>query len=41
MTLSPENLHSTTNKKRGTQNVLTYAQSFASSLKESVKRLVE
>ena len=38
MTLSFENLHSTVNKKHGTQTVLSYAQSFASSMKESVKR---
>ena len=37
MTLSLENLDSTVNKKHGTQTVLTYAQSFASSTKESVK----
>ena len=41
MTLSLENLHSTMNKKHGTQSVLTYAQFFASSMKESVKHLVE
>ena len=41
MTSSLENLDSTVNKKHGTQTVLTYAQSFASSVKESVKRLVE
>ena len=41
MTLSLENLHSTVNDKHATQTVLTYAQSFASSMKESVKRLVE
>ena len=41
MTLSLENLHSTMNKKYGTQTVLTYAQSFATSMKESVKRLIE
>ena len=38
MTLSLENLHSTANKKHGTQTVLTYAQSFASSMKESAKQ---
>ena len=37
MTLSLETLDSTVNKKHGTQTVLTYAQSFASSTKESVK----
>ena len=37
MTLSLENLHSTMNKKYGTQTVLTYAQSFATSMKESVE----
>ena len=37
MTLSLENLDSAVNKKHGTQTVLTYAQSFASSTKESVK----
>ena len=37
MTLSLENLDSTVNKKHGTQTVLTYAQSFASTTKESVK----
>ena len=41
MTLSLENLRSTANKKHGTQTVLTYAQSFAFSLKESVNHLVE
>ena len=41
MTLSLENLRSTTNIKHGTQTVLTCAQYFASSLKESVNRLVE
>ena len=41
MTLSLENLHSTMNKKYSTQTVLTYAQSFATSMKESVKRLIE
>ena len=41
MTLSLENLDSTMNKKYGTQTVLTYAQSFATSMKESVKRLIE
>ena len=35
MTLSLENLD--LNKKYGVQTVLTYAQSFASSTKESVK----
>ena len=40
MTLSLENLHSVVNKKHGTQTVLTYAQSFAPSLKEFVKRLI-
>ena len=37
MTLYPEKLDSTVNKKHGTQTVLTYAQSLASSTKESVK----
>ena len=37
MPLSLENLYSTVNKKHGTQTVLIYAQSFASSTKESVK----
>ena len=37
VTLSLENLDSTENKKHGTQTVLTYAQSFASTTKESVK----
>ena len=37
MTLSLENLDSTVNKKYGTQILLTYDQSFASSRKESVK----
>ena len=41
MTSSLENVDSTVNKKHGTQTVLTYAQSFASSKKESIKRLVE
>ena len=41
MKLSLKNLHSTVNKKHDTQTVLTYAQSFASSMKESVKQLVE
>ena len=41
MTLSLENLRSTANKKHGTQTVLTYAQSFAFSLKESINHLVE
>ena len=40
MTLFLENLHSVVNKKHGTQTVLTFAQSFSPSLKESVKRLV-
>ena len=40
MTLSLENLHSVVNKKHGTQTVLTYAQSFAPSLKKFVKRLI-
>ena len=37
MTLSLENLDLTVNKKHGTQTVLTYIQSFASSTEESVK----
>ena len=37
MTLSLENLDSTMNKKYGKQTALTYAQSFASFTKESVK----
>ena len=37
MVLYLENLDSTVNKKYGTQTVLTYAQSFASSSKESIK----
>ena len=37
MVLYLENLDSTVNKKHGTQTVLTYAQSFASSSKESIK----
>ena len=37
MTLSLENLDSTMNKKYGKQTALTYAQSFASLTKESVK----
>ena len=41
MTLSLENLHSTANKKHGTQTILTYAQAFVFSMKKSVKRLVE
>ena len=41
MILSLENLHSTVNKKHDIQSVLTYAQSFASSMKEFVKQLVE
>ena len=41
MTLSLENLHSTVNKKQGTQTLLSYAQSFASSMKESIKKIVE
>ena len=36
MKLSLENLDSVVYKKHGTQTVLTYAQSFASSTKESV-----
>ena len=36
MKLSLENLDSAVYKKHGTQTVLTYAQSFASSTKESV-----
>ena len=41
MTLSLESLDSMVNKKNDTQNLFTYAQSFASSMKEPVKRLVE
>ena len=41
MILSLENLDSTVNKKHSTQTILKYAQSFASSMKESVKQLVE
>ena len=41
MTLSLKNLHSMMNEKHGTQTVLTYAESFASSVKVSVKQLVE
>lgn len=41
MTFSLENIHSTLNKKHDTLTVFTYAQSFASSMKESVKWLVE
>ena len=41
MTFSLENIHSTLNKKHGTLTVFTYAQSFASSMKESVKWFVE
>ena len=41
MTFSLENIHSTLNNKHGTLTVFTYAQSFASSMKESVKCLVE
>ena len=40
MTLSLENLDLTVNEKHGKQTVLTYAQYFASSTKESVKESV-
>ena len=38
MTLCIENLDSTVNKQLGTKAVLTYAQSFVSFTKESVKK---
>ena len=41
MTLSLENLHSTMNKKHERKTVMTCASSFASSVQESVKQLVE
>ena len=41
MTLSLKNLHSMMNEKYSTQTVLTYAESFTSSVKVSVKQLVE
>ncbi|XP_066920118.1 uncharacterized protein [Clytia hemisphaerica] len=41
MTLAVENLHSAVNKKQGTQTLVSYAQSFASSVKESIKSATE
>ena len=37
MTLSVENLHSTLNRKQGTQTLVSYAQDFATTIKQSIK----
>ena len=39
MTLTVENFHSSVNKKHGTQTVVSYAQSFFESIKESLKQI--
>ena len=41
MKLTSEKLHKTVNKKHGTQTILTYRQSFASSMMAFVKQFVE
>ena len=41
VTLSVENLHSTTNRKQGTQTMLSHAQSFSESVKEAIKATTE
>ena len=37
MTLSLENLHSSVNRKQGTQTLVSYAQDFATTIKQSIK----
>ena len=41
MIFSVENLHSTVNRKQGTQTVVSYAQDFATTIKESIKALTK
>ena len=41
VTLDVENLHSSVNQQQGVQTMLSYAQSFASSVKEALKRTTQ
>ena len=41
MTLSVENLHSAVNRKQGTQTIVSYAQDFATTIKESIKSITK
>ena len=41
MTLSVENLHSALNRKQGTQTLVSYAQDFATTIKEFIKAVTK
>ena len=41
MTLSVENLHAAVNRKQGTQFLVSYAEDFATTIKESIKSVTK